>query len=79
MIWGWNVTGLRWLCVCVCVLVSTDKTVSTSVSQLWGAWLSLTVHIKIFWGREKGRKGDQMPRRGGEAANAPRPGPTHGR
>ena len=38
----------------MCVLVSKDKTVITIVSQLWGAWHSLTFHIKIFWEREKG-------------------------
>ena len=27
------------------------------VSQLWGAWLSLTVHIKIFRKRKRGGKG----------------------
>ena len=63
----------------MCVLVSKDKTVITIVSQLWGAWHSLTFHIKIFWGRETGGEGKMtrvVPRRG--AAKAPLPGPTHG-
>ena len=63
----------------MCVLVSTDKTVHTIVSKLWGAWLSLTVHIKIFRKRKRGGRDCDpiLPRR--EAAKAPRPGPTHGR
>ena len=43
--------------MCVCVGLNGQNCEHCSiVSQLWGAWLSLTVHIKIF--RKRKREGE---------------------
>ena len=70
-------TGMNKATALVCVLVSTDKTVHTIVSQLWGAWLALTVHVKIFRKRKRGGGGDCDPisseKGGGQSTKASQP------